>query len=757
MVEDISVHSFTPKLAQAAARFFTRHFFGKETLPATLHFEPYQDAVLASTQRGQVLADFPDAEFVFDATMKAPFEDRSRLDEVGAAYRVTACRYRLLSNLRRSALSLVLLTTLLALRAEVAIDEKEGGAVTLWKWQGKTLIDKGGTPLASALELELGDGKKTAFHVETCQTNHIPGAQEWRLEGRVGPIPAELTYRYEEEAGRLTVTTLFRAPAEKISVAELRWQQSLTLQPRKKIWFLGEHGIEWESRYFYQFFARVTGDLLTPPDRNEWRWFGFDQLGSGAFRLWKAESCAASPLIMQEGKKALPALQCFDETGGVTLHMPGLAGLPAGRLLVDAERGGELRVLYHSHHGFPLSGATIYDAPHTFMLEADTGESERKAKREALAKTIDSTPPAAEEVMQEEAWLVKAPKQGEGPLYVHGGYPFARGELPNVASLTVKEKGQWRDKPLPVQAKPLAYWPDGSVKWAQVTFPMTLGGKMAEGAPYISLRNGERFPVKLETSGKKVEAEEHAEVRENGDTVMLKSGGLEVELTKGTRWLKALRLGKESLLSDRPARFAYCDYTIEPEPPFPFDRMLRGGKADRGELVVERIDVEERGPLRAVVRMEGWVNNKERTRVILRLTALAGRPELQITHSVQFCFTDPRKTFLTGMGLELPLKAAKGVRFGTLSPEENAETLLQSTPFSLQYVNRRGSDFEVRDTQGAAPWLWKAMPKGGVVAAIRDFRKMAPSALAWDGDREVLRVELWPDLAVPNRHSAFLR
>lgn len=69
MVEDVSIHTFTPTLAKAAARFFSRHFFGKETLPDPFDLEPWQEADLISTRTGQVKTDFPDAEFTFDATL----------------------------------------------------------------------------------------------------------------------------------------------------------------------------------------------------------------------------------------------------------------------------------------------------------------------------------------------------------------------------------------------------------------------------------------------------------------------------------------------------------------------------------------------------------------------------------------------------------------------------------------------------------------------------------------------------------------
>src|SRR5690606_21299389 len=49
IVEDVSTHAYTPVLAKGAARFFTRHFFGKEVDPSGFKPEPFTDQELWST------------------------------------------------------------------------------------------------------------------------------------------------------------------------------------------------------------------------------------------------------------------------------------------------------------------------------------------------------------------------------------------------------------------------------------------------------------------------------------------------------------------------------------------------------------------------------------------------------------------------------------------------------------------------------------------------------------------------------------
>ena len=78
LVEDDSTHAYTPKLARAAARFFAQHLLGRTVDLAGFEPKAFPPEQLHATKSGQVRVEFPDAEFVFDATA-------ARLKEVEAA------------------------------------------------------------------------------------------------------------------------------------------------------------------------------------------------------------------------------------------------------------------------------------------------------------------------------------------------------------------------------------------------------------------------------------------------------------------------------------------------------------------------------------------------------------------------------------------------------------------------------------------------------------------------------------------------
>jgi hypothetical protein len=69
LVEDDSTHSYTPTLARAAARFFSRHLLQRDLDATGIKPEPMAEEKLHVTKSGQVRADFPDAEFVYEANV----------------------------------------------------------------------------------------------------------------------------------------------------------------------------------------------------------------------------------------------------------------------------------------------------------------------------------------------------------------------------------------------------------------------------------------------------------------------------------------------------------------------------------------------------------------------------------------------------------------------------------------------------------------------------------------------------------------
>lgn len=632
--------------------------------------------------------------------------------------------------------------------SRIEVDTKHTGQIIRWEYDGKVLVDAK-TP-TSPLEMESADGQRGVFTAREASVD--PESVRVRGVLKIGEsqTDAEVAYHVSEKGRRITVGFQIEEPV--MSMQEVKWNLPLALSPRKRIWLRGDYGYEWDTRYFYQFTVGAKGDFMKHADRNEWRYFGLDQIGSQAARLWKSESETTSPLVMQEGRAATPAVQIYNANGGLFVEFPQMAGEAARSLRVDAAKGGQVSALLWTKSFLPVAPhqTGIFGVSHEVILTASNSEPAALAAQKEVAERYPARPkPSADLAMQEDWWVREAPLSST-IQYVTGGYPFAPGELKDVAALQVKVSGQ----AVPTQAKALAFWPDGSIKWALLTFPIdSTKAVSASPAPSVSLRNGKFLPVEIVQGVMPVPAHAKLKIEQaEPNSVKIVNGDWQVELGTGEKWLRSMEYqGRPLLRESGGIRLAYSDYLLNPEKVLPFERKAQGGTADPGVLTVEKMTVEESGSLRAIVRMEGLTNNREPTRIILRVEILAGLSELRITHTAEFRFKDPRKTFLTGLGLEFP--------FAAIGNEKSMRQILQRSLDSREERTKRDGQWTVTQQSAQANgWLQLETDQMILVGAIRNLQKKAPKALTADFANGALRFELWPDEAGPmdvRRYSNF--
>lgn len=96
LVEDVSGHSYTPKLQRAAADLFAHHLLGRKAQIDTSRIRLYEPSELWCTRSGQVRGEMEGAVFVFEANL----ERAKALEERRRAIPVTERRERARSWLR---------------------------------------------------------------------------------------------------------------------------------------------------------------------------------------------------------------------------------------------------------------------------------------------------------------------------------------------------------------------------------------------------------------------------------------------------------------------------------------------------------------------------------------------------------------------------------------------------------------------------------------------------------------------------------
>ncbi|MGA2329063.1 MAG: hypothetical protein ABSH05_22575 [Bryobacteraceae bacterium] len=230
-------------------------------------------------------------------------------------------------------------------------------------------------------------------------------------------------------------------------------------------------------------------------------------------------------------------------------------------------------------------------------------------------------------------WLDGAP-----PALASGvswGVPWARGTMRKEQAFTLSAAD---GKPLPLQTWPLAYWPDGSLKWsgfatvapanAAGTFRLSPGSAAAVSAPVT--------------------------VKESGSAIDIDTGVLQCRIPRQGFFLF------ESMTVDGRvvARQGRLAATVADRPELDGEGAVR---VEGFSSQIQKVTAEQTGPVRAAVRIQGVHKSEKGAREWLpfsvRLYFYGGQAAVRLVHSIVFD-GDEHKDFIRGLGLvfEVPLR-----------------------------------------------------------------------------------------------------
>src|SRR6185312_15296689 len=231
--------------------------------------------------------------------------------------------------------------------------------------------------------------------------------------------------------------------------------------------------------------------------------------------------------------------------------------------------------------------------------------------------------------------------EGDAPppraVGVSFGVPWARGTVAKTQAFELKAAD---GRTLPVQTWALAYWPDGSIKWsgvatvagAQGPFHLTPAAAAAiPAAPRLprgdlaygsgpgasgAVPSGPALVVKRFETGWEIDTGKlQARIPEEGDALIdaLVVDGREV--ARDGRLVCILQDGPDGGPADTPAREKFVSK-------------------------LEKVTVEQSGPVRAVVKFEGkhrgLRNNREWLPFVVRMYFYAGESTVRVVHTIVF-------------------------------------------------------------------------------------------------------------------------
>lgn len=234
------------------------------------------------------------------------------------------------------------------------------------------------------------------------------------------------------------------------------------------------------------------------------------------------------------------------------------------------------------------------------------------------------------------AWIGEAPKSA---VPVTFGVPFDAGTVNSYSTLTLASK----DSVMTTEFWPLAYWPDGTVKWAAVS------GTIPAGAPDLNVKIGKgkrRTRMKIK----------NPLAVDNGRQIKVRAGDSYIYIPKPSSLGKPVLNIIDSIVTDGAltAGAARLVGTVKNSPD--------AGSAEATNLtgILTNAYVERNGAERAVVRLEGKhraPDGREWLPWTVRLSFFGTSPDIKLTHS--FIYDGEQdKDFISALGVafDVPMR-----------------------------------------------------------------------------------------------------
>ncbi len=285
--------------------------------------------------------------------------------------------------------------------------------------------------------------------------------------------------------------------------------------------------------------------------------------------------------------------------------------------------------------------------------------------------------------------------------------PFARGALVASAPLAVRDEA---GTALPIQTRPLATWPDGSVRWMLID-------------TQVDLRPNQERRLRVEAGATEATA----------TPLRVAAGEAQIAIDSG-----ALRF---AIPRDR---FAIADGLrlagVEAPVTGPITALLVAGERRGLAQTPTEMRVLESGPLRARVELRGTYGNG--FDYVVRVDAYAGQPWLRVLHT--FVNRNPAAfTSVPRIAIEVPLGTLKPARYrlGVVGARMRSGDLGDAPLIVVQRDNVTAEVAGERDAAQLTGWIELANSRASVGAAGRWFWQQYPQSFTAGRDR--LTYNLW--------------
>jgi hypothetical protein len=225
------------------------------------------------------------------------------------------------------------------------------------------------------------------------------------------------------------------------------------------------------------------------------------------------------------------------------------------------------------------------------------------------------------------SWLNTLPAK---PTGVSWGVPWPQGSVKKNTDFVLSSAD---GKTIPVQTWPLAYWPDGSIKWIglAVVADSSVKSLLLTASPAKGMKS---MAIK-------------SLVTDDGNTIHINTGPLQCDIAKkGNLLIPTIMVDGKSVATDGQLECILQNKSDGDIESTAVKQKFTGN--------ISKVIVEQSGPIRAVVRIEGSFTNAQGNRSILpfivRLYFYANTQSIRMVHTIIYN-GDEQKDFIKGLGL----------------------------------------------------------------------------------------------------------
>ena len=316
---------------------------------------------------------------------------------------------------------------------------------------------------------------------------------------------------------------------------------------------------------------------------------------------------------------------------------------------------------------------------------------------------------------------------------VTSGIPFPQGALTAAENTRLLNRA---GAEVPLQAAVLAEWPDGSVKWLLLDFQADVGAagsaeyRLEYGNGVVRREGGPRTPIEVAADGPRVELS-------TGPLKLLLD--CEAPCFPGRVWIDANGDGV----------FSADEEITNPRSPGSMELVTAAGTTYGTHHGPCSAVVEERGPLRTVVKVQGRLQAADGSRMftyITRINAYAGKDFLRVLHTWENDRVAENFTAVRSLVLRTPLRLndSSCTLFGAddAAYRSNRQpTLAQLEDDEYTVAEQGGIRQRGQRAQGTVDLSDAAR---GLTVAMRDFWQNYPKSLG--AAENSLEVGLCPPL-----------